>query len=51
MLRKTKKSWVRAEKNQEKQGKSGGKPRKAELERRKTRKSGVRVEENQETRC
>ena len=45
---KTKKSEVRAEENQEKQGKSGGKQRKVVLDRRKTKKSGDRADENQE---
>ena len=41
---------VRVEKNDEKLGYSGEKPRKEGLERRKTKKSGVRAEENQEKR-
>ena len=46
--RKTKKSGVREEENQEKLCYSRGKPRKVRLEIRKTKKSDVRAEENQE---
>ena len=48
MRRKTKKSGVRVEENQEKRGESRGKLGKVGLERRKTKKSGIRAEENQE---
>ena len=47
---KTKKFWVRAEENEEKESSNGRKPRKAGLEQRKTKKGGVRAEENQEKR-
>ena len=45
---KTKKSGDGAEENQEKRGESGGKLRKARLERRKTKKSEIWAEEKQE---
>ena len=49
--RKTKKSEVRAEENQEKRGSCGGKQSKEGLVRMKTKKYGVRAEENPEKRC
>ena len=48
--RKTKKSGISAEENQEMRNKCWGEPRKAGLERRKTKKSWDRAEENQEKR-
>ena len=47
--RKTKKSEVRAEENQEKQNKCGGKPRKVVLERKKTKKKNLEWEKTKKS--